>query len=143
MIFGGLLIHETFCRRWTLHRTLRLAVMFQSCTERGLPMLTPDCVAPLLDPACKPMWPWRPSLSCSSLNSRLFSSDIFGPNAGPSKPLLRHCKSVTEHFHGNNIQQSPSLFSLLSESPIMDLYLLIHRLRIRDLPFRLRKNTRI
>lgn len=46
------------------------------------PKLWPACVAPLLLPACSPMTP-SPARSCSSVQSRLFSSDGLGPNDGP------------------------------------------------------------
>ena len=43
----------------------------------------PDWVAPLLNPAWRPICPSRSARVCSSLNSRLFSSAIFGPKRGP------------------------------------------------------------
>lgn len=49
---------------------------------RPAPMFCPDCVAPLFWPAWRPMIP-SPALSCSSVNSLLFSSAGFGPRYGP------------------------------------------------------------
>lgn len=49
---------------------------------RPAPRFCPAWLAPLFDPACSPMMP-SPALSCSSVNSRLFSSAGFGPKCGP------------------------------------------------------------
>lgn len=46
------------------------------------PILLPAWLAPLLVPACKPMMD-SPALNCSSVKSRLFSSDGRGPKNGP------------------------------------------------------------
>lgn len=45
---------------------------------RLAPIFCPDCVAPLLLPACKPII-LSPAFNVSSLNSRLHSSAGFGP----------------------------------------------------------------
>lgn len=46
------------------------------------PKFWPACVAPLFCPACSPMTP-SPARNCSSVKSRLFSSDGLGPSEGP------------------------------------------------------------
>ncbi|KOX73454.1 hypothetical protein WN51_14500 [Melipona quadrifasciata] len=49
---------------------------------RVAPILWPDWVAPLFEPACRPITV-SPARNCSSVNSRLHSSAGLGPKYGP------------------------------------------------------------
>ena len=49
---------------------------------RVAPILWPDWVAPLFEPACRPIIV-SPARNCSSVNSRLHSSAGLGPKYGP------------------------------------------------------------
>lgn len=57
-------------------------IYFPNKILRPAPRFCPACVAPLFEPACKPIID-SPALNCSSLKSRLHSSDGFGPRCGP------------------------------------------------------------
>lgn len=72
-------------------------IYFPRIILRPAPMFCPACEAPLFCPAWSPMMA-LPAANVSSENSRLFSSDGFGPKAGPSNSgCLWHCK-IKENY---------------------------------------------
>lgn len=65
-----------------LHRRGGDWIYFPKIILRDAPKLWPDCVAPRLVPACRPIIASL-ARNCWSENSRRFSSDGLGPKNGP------------------------------------------------------------
>lgn len=76
-------VSSFFCVEWWIMLSIECSeIYFPRIILRPAPMFCPACEAPLLLPAWSPMTV-LPAAKVSSENSRLFSSDGFGPNCGP------------------------------------------------------------